>query len=41
MAAAFRLLRHHSRSTQTPLSVVAAAVIDRSLNIVLTQPPAR
>lgn len=41
MNAAYRLLRHHARSTQTPLSSVAAGVIDGSLIIVLTQPPTR
>jgi GAF domain-containing protein len=39
MDAAYRLLRHQSRSTQTPMSVVAAGVIDGSVRIVLTQPP--
>jgi transcriptional regulator with GAF, ATPase, and Fis domain len=39
MEAAFRLLRHHSRRTQTPISVVAAGVVDGSTIIVLTQPP--
>jgi transcriptional regulator with GAF, ATPase, and Fis domain len=39
MDAAYRLLRHHSRSTQTSLSTIAAGVVDGSTIIVLTQPP--
>jgi transcriptional regulator with GAF, ATPase, and Fis domain len=39
MDAAFRLIRHHARSTQTPLSAVAAGVVDGSVSITLTHPP--
>jgi transcriptional regulator with GAF, ATPase, and Fis domain len=39
MEAAFRLIRHHARSTQTPMSAVAAGVVDGSVWITLTHPP--
>jgi transcriptional regulator with GAF, ATPase, and Fis domain len=39
MEAAFRLIRHHARSTQTPMSAVAAGVVDGSIWITLTHPP--
>lgn len=39
MDAAYRLLRHQSRSTQTSMSLIAAGVIDGSINIVLAQSP--
>jgi len=39
MDAAYRLLRHHSRSTQTPMSAVAAGIIDGSIAVDLTIPP--
>lgn len=38
MDAAFRLLRQHARSTQAPIAVVAAGVVDRSIQIPVTQP---
>ena len=39
MEAAYRLLRQHARSTQTPMSVVAAGLVDGSLQIAVAQPP--
>jgi hypothetical protein len=39
MDAAFRLIRHHARSTQTPMSAVAAGVVDGTIRITLTHPP--
>lgn len=39
MDAAYRLIRHRARSTETPISVVATGVIDGTIQIVLTQPP--
>jgi transcriptional regulator with GAF, ATPase, and Fis domain len=39
MDSAFRLIRHHARSTQTPMSVVAAGVVDGTIRIALTHPP--
>jgi AmiR/NasT family two-component response regulator len=39
MDAAFRLIRHHARSTQTPMSAVAAGVVDGTIWITLTLPP--
>lgn len=41
MDAAYRLIRQHSRSTQTSLSVVAAGVVDGSVTIELSEPPRR
>ena len=38
MEAAYRLLRQHARSTQTPMSVVAAGLVDGSLQIAVAQP---
>lgn len=38
MDAAFRLIRHHARSTQTPMADIAAGVIDGTVWISLTQP---
>lgn len=39
MDAAYRLIRHHSRSTQTPMSEVATGITNGSLQIALTHPP--
>jgi len=39
MDAAFRLLRHHARSTQTPLREVVAGVVDGTVTIPLTHAP--
>jgi AmiR/NasT family two-component response regulator len=39
MDAAYRLLRHQARTTQTPISTVAAAVINGTLVIAYSQPP--
>lgn len=41
MDAAFRLLRHHARSTQTPLSGVVTGVVDGTIVIPLTHAPER
>lgn len=41
MDAAYRLIRHHSRSTQTAMAAVATGIIDGSIRIALTQPPQR
>jgi transcriptional regulator with GAF, ATPase, and Fis domain len=38
MDAAFRLIRHHARSTRTPLSAVAAGIVDGSVWITHTHP---
>jgi GAF domain-containing protein len=38
MEAAFRLIRHHARSTHTPMSAVAAGVVDGTVWITLTHP---
>ncbi|GAB2981019.1 GAF and ANTAR domain-containing protein [Frigoribacterium salinisoli] len=39
MDAAFRLLRHHARSTQAPLTDVVAGVVDGTVTIPLTHAP--
>jgi transcriptional regulator with GAF, ATPase, and Fis domain len=39
MDAAFRLIRQQARSTQSPMSEVAAGVVDGTLRIALTGPP--
>jgi transcriptional regulator with GAF, ATPase, and Fis domain len=39
MDAAYRLIRHHARSTQTAMAAVAAGIIDGSMQIALTEPP--
>ena len=39
MDAAYRLIRHHARSTQTPMSAVAAGVVNRTVRIDLTHAP--
>lgn len=41
MDEAYRLIRHHARSTETLLSVVAAEIIVGQRSIALTAPPAR
>lgn len=38
MDAAYRLLRHQARHTQTPMSTIAQGVVDGSIRIPLTQP---
>lgn len=39
MDTAYRLIRHHSRSTETAMAAVAASVVDGTLQIALTHPP--
>ncbi len=41
MDAAYRLIRHHARSTETLLSVVASEIVDGTREIELTRPPSR
>jgi transcriptional regulator with GAF, ATPase, and Fis domain len=35
----YKLIRHHARSTQTPMAKTAAGVVDGSITIALTKPP--
>ena len=39
MEAAYRLLRQHARSTHMPMSVVAAGLVEGSVQIALAEPP--
>lgn len=39
MDEAYRLIRHHSRSTQTPMAKIATGIVDGSVQIALSQRP--
>lgn len=39
MDAAYRLLRHHARSTQSPMAAVATGIVDGSIKVALSAPP--
>lgn len=41
MDAAYRLIRHESRSSQTAMSAVASGIVNGSIHIALTEPPQR